>query len=713
MTVATPAPGGGDVDALWRAAEAARVAGRAEDVARHCAALLALRPDDVAALQLAAAAALARDELAAALAHLARAVVLAPGDEGVQADYAAALFRAARHADAAEACARALVHIPGSARLWFALGAARVAAGDPQRGEEAYRRALACDPAHVDALVNLAVLLQRRGRVDEALALNRQALALAPAHPAALGNMAGILLALRRLDEAVPILRNIVAARPGDIAAAANLGLALTELPQFAEGVRMLHELARRTGNPVYALKADLAIPPLLPSNDSIAEFRAAFEAALDRWCERAPKLDDPLAVAARTGFYLAYQGHDDRCLQQKVARLYAAVCPGLGWVAPTLSAPGAAAGRRIRIGFVSMFLRQHTIGKLFRGLIGGLDGAEFERFVFAPLVDGDPVQAELAAAGVAVAGLPGTLDAARRLIAGHALDIVFYPDIGMHPFTYLLAFSRLAPVQMTSWGHPVTTGIPAIDCFVSHALCEEGDTAAQYSERLLRMPAAVPYTCYRRPTYPGRRRRRGDFGLPAGSTLYLVPHALFKLTPDFVAALRTLLAADPAGVLVFAGPAPQAWCEVVRARLASVGTPANLRFLGALPPGDFLELLRLGDVLLDSFHFGGGNTTAEALFAGVPIVTLPGRLLRGRFTYAWLRHAGLDDGIATSADDYVARALRFGGDADLRALLRDRALAAAEVLDADVRPVAAFAAALREGLAGPPGPGFAIAAAK
>ena len=704
VAAATSAPGGGDADALRRAAEAARVAGRVDDVARCCAALLALCPDDVAALQLAAAAALGRGDFAGALAHLARAAALAPADESVQADHAGALFQAARYADAAAACTRALVHAPGSVRLWFALGAARVAAGDPDRGEEAYRRALACDPAHVDALVNLAVLLQRRGRLDEALALNRKVLALAPAHPVALGNTAGALLAMRRLDEAVPLLRAVVAARPGDVAAAANLGLALTELPQFAEGVQMLRELARRTGNPVYALKADLAIPPLLPSNESIVEFRAAFEAALDRWCERVPKLDDPLAVVARTGFYLAYQGHDDRRLQQKIARLYAAACPGLDWVVPSLPGPGAAGGRRIRIGFVSMFLRHHTIGKLFRGLIGGLDGDEFERFVFAPVVAGDPVQAELAAAGVAVVGLPGTLDAARRLLAGHGLDVVFYPDIGMHPFTYLLAFSRLAPVQMTSWGHPVTTGIPAIDCFVSHALCEDGDTSAQYSERLLQMPAALPYTRYRRPSYPGRPRERGDFGLPTGRTLYLVPHALFKLTPDFVAALRTLLAADPAGVLVFAGPAPQAWCDVVRGRLAPMGTAANLRFLGALSPGDFLELLRLGDVLLDSFDFGGGNTTAEALFAGIPIVTLPGRLMRGRFTYAWLRHAGLTEGIATSAEDYVARALRFGGDAELRLLLRGRTLAAAAAIDADARPVAAFAAALREGLAGGPG---------
>jgi predicted O-linked N-acetylglucosamine transferase (SPINDLY family) len=268
-----------------------------------------------------------------------------------------------------------------------------------------------------------------------------------------------------------------------------------------------------------------------------------------------------------------------------------------------------------------------------------------------------------------------------------------------MHPFTYLLAFSRLAPVQLASWGHPVTTGIPAIDCFVSHALCEDGDTAAQYSERLLQMPAAVPYTRYRRPSYPGRRRERQDFGLPDARTLYLVPHALFKLTPDFVAVLRALLAADPGALFVFAGPAPRAWCDVVRGRLAPMGTTANLRFLGALSPGDFLELLRLGDVLLDSFHFGGGNTTAEALFAGTPIVTLPGRLMRGRFTYAWLRHAGVDDGIAQSADDYVARALRFGGDAELRRHVRARTLAAAEAIDADARPVAAFAAALRAAL--------------
>ena len=102
---------------------------------------------------------------------------------------------------------------------------------------------------------------------------------------------------------------------------------------------------------------------------------------------------------------------------------------------------------------------------------------------------------------------------------------------------------------------------------------------------------------------------------------------------------------------------------------------------------------------LLDSFHFGGRNTTAEALATGIPIVTLPGAHMRARFTYAWLRRIGVDDGIATSADDFVERALRFGRDGDLRAAVRQATLANSPLAYDDIGSVRAFESELIKSL--------------
>jgi predicted O-linked N-acetylglucosamine transferase (SPINDLY family) len=187
----------------------------------------------------------------------------------------------------------------------------------------------------------------------------------------------------------------------------------------------------------------------------------------------------------------------------------------------------------------------------------------------------------------------------------------------------------------------------------------------------LLEIPAEVPYTCYARPRI-GDRKSRSDFGLPPDRTLYLCPHSLFKLHPDFYPALGRILEEDTNGVVVFVGANPS-WTGFVRAMLEPFANTGRIIFIGKVRSSDFLAVLNIGDVLLDTFHFGGGNTSAEAIAAGIPIVTLPSEFMRGRFTLAWLRRLGVDDGIACSSEDYVARAVRMGRDREFRLDLRNR----------------------------------------
>ena len=125
----------------------------------------------------------------------------------------------------------------------------------------------------------------------------------------------------------------------------------------------------------------------------------------------------------------------------------------------------------------------------------------------------------------------PRALDGARRQIAAAELDIVFYPDIGMEALTYFLAFARLAPVQCVTWGHPVTTGIPALDHFVSSELLEPDGAESHYAERLVRLPR-LP-ACVARPARPSAHGDRDHLGLGPGR-LYVCPQSLFKLHPDF-----------------------------------------------------------------------------------------------------------------------------------------------------------------------------------
>jgi protein O-GlcNAc transferase len=263
---------------------------------------------------------------------------------------------------------------------------------------------------------------------------------------------------------------------------------------------------------------------------------------------------------------------------------------------------------------------------------------------------------------------LPGGLDAARKAIADAEMDILYFADIGMVPLTYFLAYARLAPVQVTTWGHPLTTGIPNVDHFLSMDLAEPADAEAQYSEKLFRLPGLT--TCYERPVAPPKHDR-ARFGFTPGRTIYLCPQSLFKLHPTFDPMLGAILAGDPNAEIALLAGGQRRWTELLSQRFArSLPREAaeRIRFVPRVAPDDFLALLAAADVILDPTIFCGGNTTLESLAMGTPVVTLPSPYLRGRLTLAMYRRMEFMDLVAKDADDYVRIALSLGLDRDRRA---------------------------------------------
>ena len=252
-------------------------------------------------------------------------------------------------------------------------------------------------------------------------------------------------------------------------------------------------------------------------------------------------------------------------------------------------------------------------------------------------------------------------------------LDILFYPEIGMDPFTYFLAFSRLAPVQVVSWGHPDTTGIPNIDYFLSSRDLETPEADDHYTEKLIRLehlpvfsyPASAP-----KPP-PGR----AHFGLPEEARLYVIAQTLFKFHPDFDPVLGALLRADPDGRLVLISGNNTHWDGLLRRRFkASFPKQADrVIFVPRMDGDDFMGLLGVADALLDTPHFGGGNTSFEAFSAGIPIVSWPTALMRGRVTFAQYRAMGIKELIAENAETYIDLALRLAGDLPFREEMKKR----------------------------------------
>ncbi len=613
-------------------------AGRLDDAARDYRAILESDPRCAQAWHLLGVIALQRGEPEAAERHIERALDLAPDNSPDRAkflnNYGVAAERLGKTGDALARFAETVALDPGFADAHCNHGNALQAVGRIEDAKRAYERALAVEPGHARAHSNLGTALKAGGDIEDAVAHFRQAADSDPKLFEPLRNLCVIYKEAGLVEPARPLFDRALALRESD-------------------GLR----INRAT-----------LLPAVYDSQAQIEETRAAFEAAVDALLQDRLEIADPLREVGLAAFYLPYQGYNDRALQTKLARIYAEACPALNFTAPRAASRAAwQPARRLRVGFVSKFLRDHTIGKLNRGFIAKLDRKRFHVTTLTPGSPDDAMAREIAAAADRHIALPMDLAAARAVVAEAELDILFFTDIGMEPFTYFLAFARLAPVQCVTWGHPVTSGLASLDYFISNPHMDPPGAERHYAERLVRLTRFTSH--YRRPDLPPRAGRDG-LGLDETAHLYVCPQSLFKLHPGFDKVLAGILRTDPQGEIVLLEGRHREWRRALERRFAAVmpDVAGRVRFLPRLAMEAFFDLIATSDVMLDPTPFCGGNTTLEAIAIGTPVVTIPGDFLRGRLSYALYRQMGIDACIAADLQDYVGIATRLGTDPTARA---------------------------------------------
>ena len=556
-----------------------------------------------------------------------------------------ALRIAGRGAEAVRAGERAVAADSGYALAWSNLGGLKRDIGDDSGAEVALRRALTLDPNQRGALVTLAGLLRERSDLPAAVELYARACELD-----------------RRDANTALLLAGTLAER--DDLTGARAAYAMAE----ASDARMLRALFGRC----------LTLPMVAADATAVARAREAFSDGL-----ATVELEAPLRAAALSAermldelrwsnFLLAYQGGDDKPLQAR----YANVVHGLvkarapEWLRPL--SPRVRAGSRVKVGFLSTFFRDSTAGRYFENWITDLPRDDCEVFVYHLLPSIDPFAQRLAARADHFRHCPWWRPSqlAPRVRAD-ALDVLVYPELGMGTVPFALAALRLAPLQCAGWGHPVTSGHPTIDVFFSSASMEPPDGAAHYTERLVTLPGIG--TRYQAPEVP-TDATRDRFGLPARGPLLLCPQSLFKIHPDNDALFARVLRELPAARLVcFEGRDPQLSAQY-RSRLEAAGVVADrVCMLPQCAHDDFLRINALCDVMVDTLHWSGGNTSLDALACALPIVTLPGRFMRGRQSAGMLRLMGMEELVARDIDDYVGIVARLVDDAAWHSALTAR----------------------------------------
>lgn len=409
----------------------------------------------------------------------------------------------------------------------------------------------------------------------------------------------------------------------------------------------------------------------------------------------------DRYADVVPANFFLAYQGQDDKHLQRRHGEFMRNVALRL-MPEQTVNLPRRAVeGRPIRVGFCSRFFSRGTVGSYFSSWVSDLDPAIFDVFLYHTDVVSDDLTMRLRAAAKQYFQGVGNVERFSERIRGDALDVLIYPELGMDLTCAQLAALRLAPVQVAAWGHPVTPGHPMIDVFISCAAMEPIDAQRHYYERLLTLPGIG--TRYPKPSISieAMAKTRRDYQLPEDAHLYLFPQSLFKIHPANDRLVVTALANDPKAVLVmFAGQndaITQKFISRLSAAFAAQGLApqGRVKLLPFISHDDYKRVNCLCDLMLDTLHWSGGNTSLDALAMGLPIVTLPGEFMRGRQTMGMLTLLGTAELIAHSEDHYLAIASRLASDRPYRDALSARIIQNAARLFDDPAPTQALAKVL------------------
>ena len=291
---------------------------------------------------------------------------------------------------------------------------------------------------------------------------------------------------------------------------------------------------------------------------------------------------------------------------------------------------------------------------------------------------------------------LPNDVAGIARAILADRLHALVYFDIGLRPIMAQLAALRLAPIQCATLEAPFTTGLPAVDYYLSSELMELEDGDRHYSESLVRLPGVG--MCYQKPVIPSiiLTRTRADFGLREDATIYLCCQSPSKFLPQHDDIFLRIAQRITNAHFVFISPNRLVALSLEQ-RLQTLFAKCDLNardFYTILPGLDLLAYWNLhlvSDVYLDTIGWSGNISTCEALACKIPVVTMPGKYMRGRHSFAILKQLGVSETIAADKDDYVEIAIKLGSDPGYRKTVVARIVAGYSRLFSDASSVSAL----------------------
>ena len=646
-----------------------------------------------------------RGQLDQAIASYQRALQLQPDFQPAHNNLGNAYQEQGKLDEAIASYQRALQLKPDDPVAYNTLGTALMEQGELEEAISSYQHALQLKPDYYLALNNLGFALKKQGHLTEAIACFQKVIQLQSDFAVAHDNLGTALMEQGELEEAISSYQRALQLNPDRPVTLNNLGLALKEQGHLTEAIAYFQKAIQL--EPDFArAKFGLCvsqIPIIHETVDEIEFRRHNYQHCLQdlaKYYQDAPhqeRQEAANAVGSLQPFFLAYQGLNDCDLQKTYGEM---ICQLMSSRYPQWSTfnefPNLATNEKIRVGFVSGFFRCHSNWKLRMGWIENLDKSKFDLFGYYTCSKKDLFTVRAAQAFTSFTQGPLPVEKWGETIAKDKLHVLIFPEIGMDPMTVKLACLRLAPIQITSWGHPDTSGLPTIDYYLSSDLMEPENAQDNYIEKLVRLPNLSIY--YTPLDTQLKSISKTNIGLNDDEIAFWCGQSLYKYLPQYDDIFPRIAKGLTNSKFIFIKYGKQdKITEIFQQRLTDAFERHELNyqdyciFLPHLDPVSFASTLAIADVFLDSMSWSGCNSTLEAINYDIPIVTLPGDLMRGRHTLAILKMMNVEETIASSQDEYVKIAIRLGKDSQYRQSISRLVAENKHKLYGDLKPVLAL----------------------
>lgn len=647
------------------------------------------------------------------------AITLEPENGAAYHHQGLVLTQLNRFCDALVAQERAIWINPRSAETFYHQGNTFQQLKMHDEARNAFEKSISCKSDFAEAYNGLGVTMQELQKSKDALIHFNKAIFIKSDFAEAYNNRGVSLKTLKRFDEAKASYEKAILIKPDYSEAYYNYGLAQQELKNFGLAQRayeksiLVNPLTIDAYNNLGALFKEIHCfnearlnflkvlelkvgkenmteeierwfsdfisldfqPANFESQQDLEKFLQHLESKIDRCLQhfeiirKSTEILQPVIdqfLFNMNGFYIAY-------LQENVVDLmlkYSCLMSQTLGINNTKIQRRSDRSGKIRLGLASGLLKSHNGTNWAYNWLAYLPD-EYEIFTYAFNTDSDWLTEKFSSLGTHRL-LRFDKDSFRRSIEvmqNDELDLLMLPDVGMTSASRILSLHRVAPVQFTAWGHPITTGSQNIDFFLSADLMEAEDAQSHYSEHLVRVPNLGLYLTTPQPLQIAER----TFHFPEGTTRFGCLQSLFKYLPKYDFILPLIAKQVPNSLFVFLEGIPHYSTKILENRLRQlfrsheIDYERHVQFLSRVSEREYMSLLAQMDVVLDSIGWTGGNTSLQAFELGKPIVTLPGQFMRGRHTYAMFRMMGLDQYVATSLEDYIHKAVEFGTNHEAR----------------------------------------------